>query len=315
MITHLSIRAAAGARERPQPLSRLRREFPTVRIGEDVPAHLPRTRVSCGRWRSEPLDLQAFDRHLDAVAQQGAFAIEIVDARGGAVDIAEEVLTRAQRLIDRRNAYSAGPLLERVLDRHRELHDLDKPLVRADYEHAMDAWQWLLRIEPGSSRAAQIAMLFHDVERLVSEPDERVEHRAKDYEAFKDAHASLGGELARGALQRLGLESAELERIVDLVATHERPGSDPERARINDADALSFFSKNSSGFLRYFGPDHTRRKVRYTLARLSPLHRWRLRHMLLDAAVAAMVRDEIAGAGYPDAPRGGVVVPLSRMPA
>jgi hypothetical protein len=36
-----------------------------------------------------------------------------------------------------------------------------------------------------------------------------------------------------------------------------------------DADALSFFSLNSPGFADYYGAEHTRKKVRYTLGRMS----------------------------------------------
>jgi hypothetical protein len=66
-------------------------------------------------------------------------------------------------------------------------------------------------------------------------------------------------------------------RVAELVAWHERPGRDEELLLLNDADALSFFSLNSSGFLDYYGPAHTARKVLYTLDRMRPSARRRLR--------------------------------------
>ena len=41
----------------------------------------------------------------------------------------------------------------------------------------------------------------------------------------------------------------------------------------DDADDLSFFTLNSWGFVRYFGPEHTRTKVAYTLGRMRPAAR------------------------------------------
>ena len=82
-----------------------------------------------------------------------------------------------------------------------------------------------------------------------------------------------------------------------LVLQHERPGGDAERSLLSDADALSFFSLNSSGFLRYFSAEHTRRKVAYTLARLRPEHHRRLREMRLAPALRALLDVQLASAG------------------
>ena len=166
-----------------------------------------------------------------------------------------------------RNERSSDERFAEILRRHRRLHDLDKPLVKADFDHALDVWQWVLRLRPEASLALQVAALFHDIERLVSEADVRLEQHAADYQQFKDAHARAGAVMMREALADL-LPAADIARAAQLVAEHERPGADEELATLNDADALSFFSLNSSGFYDYYGPDHTRRKVAYTLGRL-----------------------------------------------
>src|SRR4051794_39133111 len=89
--------------------------------------------------------------------------------------IAAEVGIRYQRYVDRRNRASATPLFDRILAHHRTLYDVSKPLCAADLDHAIDCWRWVLRLDEEASAAVQIAALFHDVERLVSEPDVRVE--------------------------------------------------------------------------------------------------------------------------------------------
>jgi hypothetical protein len=206
-----------------------------------------------------------------ATAAEGGFALRIegVEAAPDPAAAAIQIVTRLQRHLRARNVASATPLFDRLLWLHRGLHDLRKPLVAADYEHALDTWRWVLRLAPDASAAVQVAALFHDVERLVTESTKRVEQNAADYAAFKMAHAAAGGQITRRALRELGADAELVERAGALVATHEVPGDDPDKALLNEADALSFFSLNAPGFLNYYGRPHTETKVAYTLARLS----------------------------------------------
>ena len=274
-------------------------EFPSLSFdgfdGRSPGSGRPGVRVIAGEWTSPDFDFHRLDARVDALAEEGAGPFEILlsDAGDEAVRTAGEVLTRCQRWADRRNDASRGDLFARVLAAHRRLHDLAKPLVRADYDHALDTWQWVLRLAPDAGLAVQLAALLHDAERLTSEADARVEHRAADYRAFKNAHAARGAELAAAVLAEAGVGAEERRRAALLIAAHEEPpaAGDPAAAGIallNDADALSFFSLNSVGYLDYFGPEATRRKVAYTLRRLRPAARSRLAGIRLRPAVAAM---------------------------
>ena len=269
------------------------REFPEVlaspRRTDETSARLE---VSLADWNVDHFDPTTLDAATRRMTEP--FALELV--ADGVRDVeraAVEVLTRCQSLLERRNAASSTELFDRVLAAHRSLHDLDKPLVAADYHHALDTWQWLLRLDPAAGSALQIAALFHDIERLQSEADRRIEHHAEDYQAFKDAHARGGAAVVVHVLARLEAPLSVIQRTRELVARHERPGSDPELALLNDADALSFFSLNTPGFLEYFGPTHTRRKVIYTLRRLRPQLRWRMDWIRLRRDVRAIVDDVI----------------------
>ncbi|HEX2061028.1 MAG TPA: DUF4202 family protein, partial [Thermoanaerobaculia bacterium] len=225
-------------------------------------------------------DTWAFDVAIDELAA-APFTLCVDDGA-----IALEVLTRCQRHIRRGNE---SPLLSRVLERHRALHDLAKPLVRADYNHALDVWQWLLRLDSDASEELQFAALFHDIERLASESDARVEHLASDYQRFKDAHAHKGAEIAASVLAECGADAATCARVAALVASHERPSDDAEVALLNDADALSFFSLNSNGYADYFGPEQTKKKVAYTLNRLRPAARAKLDSVRLRPEIRTML--------------------------
>src|SRR4051812_13806591 len=228
------------------------REFPSIFVTFDTECADRRPRLSSSEWNRPDFDTWRFDTELDELAR-GPFTLCIADDAGGRPGFPLEVLNRCQRVIGRRNQHSQGQLFDRVLRRHHALHDLDKPLVRADYNHALDVWQWLLRLDSSASVALQVAALFHDVERLASEAVARIEQHAPDYEAFKDAHARAGAAMTRRVLGDCGVAARVVERVTELIAQHERPSHDAEVALLNDADALSFFSLNSSGYADYFG--------------------------------------------------------------
>ncbi|HET9213003.1 MAG TPA: DUF4202 family protein [Thermoanaerobaculia bacterium] len=269
-------------------------------IPRDAGDGIPSLRVPVEEWESQNFNFYEMDGRLDALAERdfGPFAIDVLGDSGELERAAGEILTRCQRWMDRRNEASRSRLFDRILIRHRDAHDLAKPLVRADYNHALDTWQWVLRLAPDADLAVQLAALFHDIERLASEADARVEHRAADYQAFKDGHAERGAEVAEALLARVGVDAGARERTARLIAGHEhlpKPGEPDEAALslLNDADALSFFSLNSPGYLDYFGPEAARRKVAYTLRRLRPEARRYLDGLRLRPAVAAAAAAEL----------------------
>ncbi|MGE0870188.1 MAG: DUF4202 family protein [Kofleriaceae bacterium] len=230
--------------------------------------HDPSAVLTPARWQSDDFDFWAFDRAIDDLVAN-ARPLKVADPEGSTI---AQIAIRARRLADARNAGSRASWFDRVLAAHRALHELDKPLVRADFDHAVDSWQWTLVLDVEVTAAVQLAALLHDIERLRSEPDVRIEHHAADYQAFKIAHARAGAVVARELLAIAGVPRAIVDEACALVAHHEQrgPRPDPSVAAINDADALSFFSLNSPGYLAYFGAAQTARKVSYTLARMSP---------------------------------------------
>ncbi|MFT3772761.1 MAG: DUF4202 family protein [Minicystis sp.] len=293
---------AAGGPKAGGVVSDITAEFPTVEVvfeRDDGPAPAGRlVTVDLADWTAPFADPGALDARVDHAAARGAFGLRVVGLVPRVDRACIELLTRYQRHVGRRNAATATPLWDRVLSRHRALHDLSLPLVRADYDHALDAWQWLLRLDPGASLAVQAAALFHDVERLESEAVARVEHHARSYDAFKDAHARRGAAIARALLAGAGVDAATVERVAFLVERHEKPGDDAELSLLNEADALSFFSLNSPGFIDYYGPEHARMKVARSLGRLGPHAQSRVLGIRYRPDVRALVLLAL-GAGAP----------------
>jgi len=146
-----------------------------------------------------------------------------------------------------------------------------------------------LRLEPNATLSAQLAALFHDIERLENTYDRRVEHFSAEYRAFKEIHARRGAELAARVLAATGLDDGTCARVAEIISSRERT-RDPEVTLLDDADALSFFSLGSDGYADYFGPAQARRKVAYKLMRLSPRARVCLDSVRLRSDVAEWMK-------------------------
>lgn len=235
----------------------LEREFPTVAIVR-ARRHEPGDLVIDDfAWRGA-FDVGRFDEAMIATPLP-QLAVRGVDAPGVAV----EVLSRYQRLVLRRNEASATAVFDAVLDGHARLFHA----VPFDHEHAVDTWQWVLRLDASAGLVVQLAALFHDVERIHAEEHERLEHRARRLlDGAVAADRSAGVERARTTLRGAGVEGAVVERVCDLVRG--TSFEDAEAAVLDDADCLSFLSLMSPAYADYFGLAQTRRKVTFTLNRL-----------------------------------------------
>ncbi len=236
--------------------SALEREFPTIRL-ERVETRDPQDVVFDDfAWRGA-FDFQPFDERMEEVCALGRVAVRGSDAAG----VALELLARYQRLVLRRNRASSTALFDAVLDVHAVL--LDEAGVERD--HALDTWQWLLRLDPDAELAPQIAALFHVTEFVDRGAHERLEHRPS---RIRDQDTSVAaGERVHAILRSVGLELHVAERVQTLLSG--RASGEPEARLLDDADGLSFLSLLSAPYADHFGLAQTRRKSTHTLSRLS----------------------------------------------
>lgn len=240
--------------------STIEREFPTITVERAETCEKGELVIDDFAWRGA-FDFRRFDE-----AVEHARPVERITVRGSdAAGVACEVMARYQRLVARRNAASSTPLFDAVLEAHASVFSAVKP----ELEHAIDTWQWMLRLDPEIGLAPQIAALFHDLNRLESDLHERIEHRA--HRALDDAQAKRGGDRALAILRGLGVEEDEAQRVRDLVGGYAQ--AEHEAIVLDDADALSFLSLMSPRYADYFGLAQTRRKVAFTLGRLAPAAR------------------------------------------
>jgi hypothetical protein len=239
--------------------STIQREFPTLVVVVADAVQSGDFVIDDFAWRGA-FDFQRFDEELEQTRPVRAIAVRGADAAG----VALELLGRYQRLVVRRNRASSTPIFDAVLEAHAKLFDASPLLVRGDIEHALDTWQWMLRLDPDIGLAPQLAALFHDIDRLESDPREKIEHRA--YRVLDGPQARRGGERMRAILRAVGVDEPDVLRASNLVDGCV-PGA-ADAAILDDAEALSFLSLMTPVYADYFGLAQTRRKMTFTLSRL-----------------------------------------------
>jgi Domain of unknown function (DUF4202) len=264
-------------------------EFPTVHVERALVCGANDIIVDEHAWRGA-FDLRGLDERIEAAGPSASISVRGHDV----ASIGCEVLSRYQRLLGRRNAASSTPLFDAALSAHASLYDVSVPLAKADLAHALDTWQWMLRLQPEAGLAVQLAALFHDIERLESEPRERMEHRVLDSQSFKDANVRRSAERVVSILCASGVDMETATRAREIIFCLERRTGGPEVLLLDDADALSFLSLNSTGYIDYFGVAQTRRKVAYTLSRLGQRARQKLERVRLRPDVERLLREVAA---------------------
>jgi hypothetical protein len=223
--------------------------------------------VTAQAWRSEHFDFWQFDRRCDDHDLRGR-PLHVC----GDEAIANQIAIRTQRLAKRRNGASAVSWFGRLLALHRALHDVARPLVLADLDHAHDTWQWTLRLDPDAPVLVQVAALLHGIDRLAIETDVRLEPTAPDDRVIEAERGRRGARLARALLAGAKVPAIIADEACALIAGHERS---PAGRAVGDADALSFLSLSSPGYLASHGPAQAEEKVTQTFARMSPgARRW-----------------------------------------
>ncbi|HLL02583.1 MAG TPA: HD domain-containing protein [Myxococcaceae bacterium] len=245
--------------------ARVASQFPSVALqplAAGVGAQVLRLDVE--EWRTPGFEPATWDARVFSAAKAERLALHLVGATGQELaEAALEILTRYQGLISRRNAACASSVFDCLLDRHRSLHDMSVAKGRAHYQHSLDTWQWVLRLEPEADLAVQVAALFHEVGGPL----------------FEGATPARSADMARELLADLGVELGTRERVCRLITHGERASEEAERELLDKADSLSFCSLHTSDFLRSFGSEHARRHGTMALTRPEDSRRMGLLHV------------------------------------
>jgi len=139
--------------------------------------------------------------------------------------------------------------------------------VPEDSRHAENTLVWVLRLDPRSDQALQIAALAHDMDRAV-EPQKVHRSDFEGYDAFKTAHASNGAKILQAILDECGVARSIADEVCRLVAFHE-VGGDDRSDLLKDADSISFFEVSMPLYYQREGWEETKRRCVWGYRRLS----------------------------------------------
>ncbi len=139
--------------------------------------------------------------------------------------------------------------------------------VPEDPVHADNTLEWLLKFNPKTDPAMQIAALAHDIDRAV---EARKVRRADfdDYDTFKAAHAQNGSKILREILDDCQIAQPIADEACRLVKLHE-VGGDSRSNLLKDVDSISYFDVNMPLYYQREGWDETKRRCAWGYRRLS----------------------------------------------
>ncbi len=164
--------------------------------------------------------------------------------------------------------------------------------VPEDPGHADNTLAWLLKLDPNTDPAMQIAALAHDIDRAV-EARKVCRSDVDDYDAFKAAHAHNGAKLLREILDRCQVVPSIADEACRLVKLHE-VGGDPRSDLLKDADSISYFDVNLPHYYKREGWTETKRRSTWGYRRLSPQAKKLVKHIgYQEEALMRLLREVI----------------------
>ncbi len=142
-----------------------------------------------------------------------------------------------------------------------------KSPVPEDLSHSRNTLEWVLKLDPGADEALKIAALGHDIERAIEE--RKVKRKNfRNYDEFKDAHASNSAKVMIGIMKKCGISKKLSADIFSLVRYHET-GTAKRIDILRNADSISFFDVNLPYYFVRNGPKETKKRCLWGYGRLS----------------------------------------------
>ena len=141
-----------------------------------------------------------------------------------------------------------------------------KSPVPEDPIHSKNTLEWVLRLKPDADEALQIAALGHDIERAIEERKVRREDY-KDYDDFKDAHASNSAKILAEIMRACSI-SRKLANDSFYLVCHHETGATRHADILRDADSISFFHVNLPYYFIRNSVEETKRRYLWGYRRL-----------------------------------------------
>lgn len=144
---------------------------------------------------------------------------------------------------------------------------IKESLVPEDLIHSRNTLEWMLKLNPDTDEALQIAALGHDVERAIAGRKVKRDDY-KNYDEFKDAHALNSAKVMTEIMEECGISKRLADDIFSLVRYHET-GKTKRIDILKDADSISFFHVNLPHYFIRNSAEETKKRCLWGYRRLS----------------------------------------------
>jgi len=156
------------------------------------------------------------------------------------------------------------------LKKEIELLLLNSPNGR-ELVHARLTLKWVLKLKPDAGEVLMIAALSHDIERTITGITERTLKGSMNqdkYVAFKKKHSVRSAKIICKLLEKRSYPKSIINEINHLVKNHEF-GGDEETGILTDSDSLAYFEHNIPSYLKGYGKNKTKKKIKFMYKRMS----------------------------------------------
>lgn len=137
--------------------------------------------------------------------------------------------------------------------------------------HSQDTLNWIIKIDKNASSSLQIAGLFHDIDRTMTDYKGSFGiANLQEYRKYKKEHAARCAKLTRQLLQKNNFPSELIKQVANLISNHDNYeiSNDSELEILRLADSLAFFNNNDIVNLQKYGSEKHRLKVKFMVERI-----------------------------------------------
>jgi len=145
---------------------------------------------------------------------------------------------------------------------------LPKSPIDSDPMHSKLVLKYVLELKPDADEALKIAALAHDIDRPITGITEKDLSDYSKINEFKKEHAIRSAKFISDILQKYGYSEEIIAKVKHLVENHESGGDDESDILMN-SDSLAYFDYNIPSYLKRYGEEKTKEKIKFMYKRLS----------------------------------------------
>lgn len=172
---------------------------------------------------------------------------------------------------------------------------LPKSPIESDPKHSELAHKWLLKLKPDADEVMQIAALAHDIDRAMTGITDKDCKDPSKMDEFKKEHAIRSAKFISDIMKKHGYDKKIIGKVRHLVEAHEE-GGDADQDFIMSADSLAYFEYNIPGYIKRYGKEKTKDKIRFMYGRMPEKAKKIVKEMkFMDKDIGNLFKEAVSG--------------------